>query len=147
MQCSPAIGNVGQLAMDLLIENTCSTPVAVIESANVLPVVGNDAYSSTSSTDSRGETGTLSTSLELFGVPSSASASPACFLLQQRGPVVTGRQQAFSEEFMEWAKLQQFKRIVVISSLDASMRRESQIDGLQVCRIFILYVAYLIVSN
>jgi hypothetical protein len=66
-QAAVAQGNVGELAMDLLISNLDATLVARAEDPNVLCVVGNDAHDISSP-------GTLSTSLELFQVNQAAGA-------------------------------------------------------------------------
>lgn len=39
-----SIGNVGQLAVDLLIASTRAERIGFLDDPNVLPCVGNDAY-------------------------------------------------------------------------------------------------------
>ena len=60
----PAVtqGNVGELAIDVLIASLQATKVATLEHEDILPIVGNDPHDMTSP-------GALSTSLELFEVP------------------------------------------------------------------------------
>ena len=55
--------NVGELAVDVLVATLQPRTLGALESPNVLPVVGNDAYDTTVS-----EPGKLSTALELFAV-------------------------------------------------------------------------------
>ena len=39
-----SIGNVGQLAVDLLVSSTAAERVGYLDDLNLLPCVGNDAY-------------------------------------------------------------------------------------------------------
>ncbi|KAG1661015.1 hypothetical protein FOA52_005330 [Chlamydomonas sp. UWO 241] len=123
-----AQGNVGELSMDVLITNTGATLAGVLEDPNVLPVAGNDPH------DMRAP-GTLSTALELFELPASPSRRAVgnvdgpVFLLQQRAPVVLGRQAEFAENVVEWAQSQGIVQLLVLSGLDSTLRRDRQIMG------------------
>ena len=82
------IGNVGQLAADLLISTAQLPLVGYLESAHVLPCFGLDAFISS---------GGPTTALELF-----LDARRRVLVLQQRSPVVTGCQRRFVEELFAW---------------------------------------------
>ncbi len=61
----PAVtyANVGELAVDVLVATVRPQSLGAVESVDVLPVVGNDAY------DVDQQAGRLATALELFAVP------------------------------------------------------------------------------
>lgn len=125
MQAVPAIGNTGQLAMDLLLLHLQANPVATLESINVLPVAGADALA----TSKAGEQGLLCTSLQLFRAQ---CGQDTVMLLQQRGPVATGRHAAFAGEFAHWVREASFAEVLLLSSADASWRTDAEIEGPQV---------------
>lgn len=82
VQAVPAVGNVGQLGVDIQILHTAAKRCAILNSADVLPVAGRGAFGS------QGQITGLVTSLEVFRAE---KEGVRCFFLQQRGPVVTGR--------------------------------------------------------
>jgi len=84
------IGNVGQLAMDLIIETTRAPRVARLFDSTLLPCCGVGAFTHVPST---------CYALELFSLPNSNA-----ILLQQRSPASPGRQQEFAESVVAWAK-------------------------------------------
>ncbi|PRQ23404.1 putative proteasome assembly chaperone 2 [Rosa chinensis] len=75
-----SIGNVGQLAVDLLVASTKAERVGFLDSPYVLPCVGNDAYGPVPQ-------GHLALPLEAY-----ESSSNGMALIQQRSPVVKGRE-------------------------------------------------------
>ncbi|XP_076949112.1 uncharacterized protein LOC143621636 [Bidens hawaiensis] len=101
-----SIGNVGQLAVDLLIASTKAERVGYLDDPNVLPCVGNDAYAPTSQGD-------LALPLEAYESPSSALA-----FIQQRSPVVKGMMIDFAKNLADFAVASGKKHIVILSSLD-----------------------------
>lgn len=128
----PAVGNVGQLGIDLLILHTAATRCAIIESPDVLPVAGRGAFADqlsagvTRTTQKDG----LVTSLEVF---KAEKDGVSCFFLQQRGPVATGRQRAFAKELTRWIEGCGFAQVVLLSSVDAGWRTDQQLQSLPVC--------------
>ena len=83
------MGNVGQLAIDLLIFHTSATRCAIIESPDVLPVAGRGAFGDRTGGEApAARKDGLVTSLEVFRVEKDGVR---CFFLQQRGPVATGK--------------------------------------------------------
>ncbi|KAL6502522.1 hypothetical protein OROHE_024527 [Orobanche hederae] len=71
-----SIGNVGQLAVDLLISSLKADKIGYLDDPNVLPCVGNDAYSPL-------PLGKLALPVEAY-----ESSSSALTLVQQRSPVI-----------------------------------------------------------
>eukprot|EP01126_Amoeba_proteus_P054099 TRINITY_DN662_c0_g1_i1.p1 TRINITY_DN662_c0_g1~~TRINITY_DN662_c0_g1_i1.p1 ORF type:complete len:158 (-),score=16.42 TRINITY_DN662_c0_g1_i1:198-671(-) len=106
---SLAVGNVGQLAIDTLI-NTSSLPrVGYIDSPFILPMIANDAFDS--------EEGCLVTCVEVFH-----SNSPPVFFVQQRAPIVRGREKQYSESLVKWIISQKFSSVILLHSVDKIMR-------------------------
>ncbi|XP_042465402.1 proteasome assembly chaperone 2-like [Zingiber officinale] len=102
-----SIGNVGQLAVDLLISSTAAKRVGFLDAPFLLPCVGNDAYGPEPS-------GLLSLPLELY-----ESTQHALTLIQQRSPVVKGMMVEFSKEMADFVSSIGKKHIVILSSLDS----------------------------
>lgn len=101
-----SIGNVGQLAVDLLIASTKAERIGYLDDPNVLPCVGNDAYTPTPEGD-------LALPLEAYESPSSALT-----LIQQRSPVVKGMMIEYAKNLANFAAACGKKHIVILSSLD-----------------------------
>ncbi|KAG2423936.1 hypothetical protein HXX76_014877 [Chlamydomonas incerta] len=138
MQCSPSAqealrgaivvlpavtyANVGELALDVLVTSLAPvTALGPVESANCLPVVGNDAFDAADS----GAPGVLTTALELFSIPGS---QPPLVFLQQRAPAALGRQAAFAAELVTWLHAAGAAGVVVLTGLDAQLRRDRQLS-------------------
>ncbi|XP_041993656.1 proteasome assembly chaperone 2-like [Salvia splendens] len=116
-----SIGNVGQLAVDLLISSLKAEKVACLDDPNVLPCVGNDAYSPS-------PLGKLAVSLEAYEASSSALT-----LVQQRSPVVKGMMMAYAKNIADFAAANGKKHIVLLSSLDFGRWRNIDMSsGLQI---------------
>ncbi|KAI7726549.1 hypothetical protein M8C21_032100 [Ambrosia artemisiifolia] len=101
-----SIGNVGQLAVDLLIASSKADRVGYLDDPNVLPCVGNDAYAPAPQGD-------LALPLEAYESPSSALT-----FIQQRSPVVKGMMVEFAKNLADFAVASGKKHIVILSSLD-----------------------------
>jgi len=112
------LGNVGQLAIDLLVSTTSATRVGFIEDAHVIPVAGNDTFSF--------DQGKLSTSIEVFQLPHKRIT-----FVQQRSPVIRGHNRAFAKNLIEWIKTSSFREIILMVSADASYRSDAQLFGQQ----------------
>ncbi|XP_059647735.1 uncharacterized protein LOC132294031 [Cornus florida] len=101
-----SIGNVGQLAVDLLISSTRAERIGFLDDPNVLPCVGNDAYCPT-------PLGHLVLPLEAYDSPSNALT-----LVQQRSPVVKGMMVEFAKNVADFAAVSGKKHVVLLSGLD-----------------------------
>ncbi|XP_071717482.1 uncharacterized protein [Rutidosis leptorrhynchoides] len=101
-----SIGNVGQLAVDLLIASTKAERIGYLDDRNILPCIGNDAYTPT-------PPGDLALPLEAYESPSSALT-----FIQQRSPVVKGMMVEFAKNLADFAVASGKKDIIILSSLD-----------------------------
>ncbi|CAI0406758.1 unnamed protein product [Linum tenue] len=116
-----SIGNVGQLAVDLLVSSTRAERIGYLDDPYTLPCVGNDAYGPIPSGD-------LALPLEAYQSPANAMT-----LVQQRSPVVKGMMVEYAKNLAEFAAASGKKHVVVLSSLEFS--RWQKIDmssGLQI---------------
>ncbi|KAM7250179.1 hypothetical protein ACFE04_022062 [Oxalis oulophora] len=101
-----SIGNVGQLAVDLLISSLKSEKIGYLDDPSVLPCIGNDAYGPIP----RGE---LSLPLEAY-----ESLSSSLTLIQQRSPFIKGMMIEFAKNLADFAAASGKKHIVLLSGLD-----------------------------
>ena len=120
------IGNVGQLAIDLIIETSQALKVGRFhdDSHLLIPCVGTgNTYSHISGP---------AFSMELFSLPSNTTTSNK-FIVQQRAPAAPGLQQAFADAVVSWAQSSGVAKIIFLGSLDGSFRRDDQLQGSQLC--------------
>ncbi|KAJ8747646.1 hypothetical protein K2173_012822 [Erythroxylum novogranatense] len=101
-----SIGNVGQLAVDLLVSTTRAERIGYLDDPYILPCVGNDAYGLT-------PTGELTLPLEAY-----QSTAKSLIFVQQRSPVIKGRMVDFAKNIADFAAASGKKHVVVLSSLD-----------------------------
>jgi hypothetical protein len=113
-----SIGNVGQLAIDLMIETSQAVKVGRFVDENIIPCAGTGSYSHIPG---------LAFSVELFALPGNSNTC----LLQQRAPVAPGLQQAFAEALVSWAQSAGVAKMIILGSLDGSFRRDDQLQGSQ----------------
>ncbi|ONH91369.1 hypothetical protein PRUPE_8G110200 [Prunus persica] len=115
-----SIGNVGQLAVDLLVASTRAERIGYLDTPYVLPCVGNDAYGPVPN-------GELALPLEAYD-----SSANAMTLIQQRSPVVKGRMIEFAKKLADYVAASGKKHVVVLSSLDfGRWQRVDMSSGLQ----------------
>ncbi|CAI8019367.1 Proteasome assembly chaperone 2 [Geodia barretti] len=127
-----SVGNVGQLAVDLLI-NTLRLPRAGhLHHPSLLPLAGSGAYSHTS--------GLLHTAAEVYH-----SSELKITVVQMRTPVakvnvffircvsaccrLQGRSREFCDAFLQWVQSSSFSDTVLLTSSHAHERIDSQIQG------------------
>ncbi|GFP85441.1 proteasome assembly chaperone 2 [Phtheirospermum japonicum] len=116
-----SIGNVGQLAVDLLISSLKADKIGCLDDPNVLPCVGNDAYSPS-------PLGKLALPLEAY-----ESSSSALTLVQQRSPVIKGMTIEYAKNMANFAAANEKKHVVILSSLDfGRWRNINMSSGLQI---------------
>ena len=51
------------------------------------------------------------------------------FALQQRAPVRVGRQAAFAKDLVSWARSKGVAKVLVLTGLDATLRKDRQLIG------------------
>eukprot|EP01125_Pyxidicula_operculata_P023153 TRINITY_DN9855_c0_g1_i1.p1 TRINITY_DN9855_c0_g1~~TRINITY_DN9855_c0_g1_i1.p1 ORF type:complete len:262 (-),score=45.35 TRINITY_DN9855_c0_g1_i1:104-889(-) len=114
-----SLGNVGQLAIDLIINSASLKRVGYLQSPFVVPAVGNDAFSPSGS-------GCLSLPLEVY-------SSDNFIFLQQRAPSVKGKNNSFIESLAAWIISEKFGQVIVLHSSDASLagRRYIPVETLE----------------
>ncbi len=119
-----SIGNVGQLASDLIISTLWMCRVGAIDSDAVVPVVGNNPFAAP--TASGHAVFELCTALEVFECQEERLVA-----LQQRSPCVPGRAAALAREILSFAERFRFRRCLVLTSSVAAERRDDSLTGRQ----------------
>ncbi|XP_042494227.1 proteasome assembly chaperone 2-like [Macadamia integrifolia] len=119
-----SIGNVGQLAVDLLVSSMRADKIGYLDDPFVLPCVGNDAYEPV-------PRGLLALPLEAYDSPSNALT-----LIQQRSPVVKGMMVEFAKNLANFAASTGKKHVIILSSLDSGKRQK--LDMLSEMQIYYL---------
>eukprot|EP01119_Soliformovum_irregulare_P021657 TRINITY_DN7258_c2_g1_i2.p1 TRINITY_DN7258_c2_g1~~TRINITY_DN7258_c2_g1_i2.p1 ORF type:complete len:167 (-),score=18.53 TRINITY_DN7258_c2_g1_i2:315-815(-) len=110
-----SIGNIGQMAIDLLIVGLKMKKVGLIDSPYALPMAGNNAFT---------EDGSLTTAVEVFASPEHKIA-----VIQQRAPAIKRYNEAFASNLIDFYALHGFKELILLNSTEAIMRRENQLSG------------------
>ena len=121
------IGNVGQLAIDLLLE-ACkkdSKHVAVLKHPSVLPCYGPNPFHEGSSV-AKGIESQSAHPLDLYQV-NGTSENVSLVVLQQRAPAAAGCQKSFGKDLMEWLS-GRVDEVWILGSLDASFRHDDDIS-------------------
>lgn len=119
-----SIGNVGQLAVDLLVSSTRAERIGYLDDPYILPCVGNDAYGPT-------PCGELALPLEAYD-----SRNNGVVLVQQRSPVVKGMMVEFARNLADFAVATGMNHVLVLSSLE--FMRLQKIDTSSGMQIFYL---------
>lgn len=109
-----SIGNVGQLAVDLLVSSTRAERIGYLDDQFVLPCVGNDPYGPI-------PCGELALPLEAY-----EASSNGLTLVQQRSPVMKGMMVEYAKNLANFSAATGKNHVVVLSSLD--FRRWQRID-------------------
>jgi hypothetical protein len=108
------VGNVGQLAVDLLLTIPSATHIGRLHASDLLPVVCPAPAAPAHRT-------ALVSALELYAL------SPTLLLLQQRSPPAPARAPAYAAALASWARAVGCDRIVVLASANAAGRRDAQL--------------------
>ena len=105
VQPGEAVGNVGQLAVDLLIVRHSLTRIGYLETPLVQPCAGLNAYD---------DSGKVHLAMELY-----AEAGTGEVMLQQRAPVLRGCQAQFAAQLADWLQTSGFTQ-ARLTSLDGA---------------------------
>ncbi|XP_050396081.1 proteasome assembly chaperone 2 [Patella vulgata] len=116
-----SVGNVGQLAVDLIISTLDLQKVGYIYHSAILPIVGNDPYHKLPSNQC-----SLTTGCEVF-----LNKSSTVVVVQQRAPIVKGKKEIFSTWLSDWIKESKFKQVIILTSSFSHERIDQQIYGPQ----------------
>ncbi|KAJ1740070.1 hypothetical protein H4R22_002991 [Coemansia sp. RSA 1290] len=111
-----SIGNVPQLAADLLINTLEATRIGIIHTDTLLPI-----SSSTSGFDHSKQ--------QLVPAEIYQSKDSRWTILQQRAPPLPKRQKRWAQELKEFIELAGFHKVVLLTSSDAALRADKLIDN------------------
>ncbi|XP_020790086.1 proteasome assembly chaperone 2 [Boleophthalmus pectinirostris] len=114
-----AVGNVGQLAVDLIISTFDMCRVGHIHTDCLVPIAGTNPYS-TRKEDADG----VHTAAEVY-----MSREMKLAVLQIRSPVIHKRSKPFRQVLISWIKASGFSRTIVLSSSHAYQRDDRQLQG------------------
>ncbi|XP_077405504.1 proteasome assembly chaperone 2 [Vanacampus margaritifer] len=114
-----AVGNVGQLAVDLLISTFNLPRVGYLHTDCLIPMAGNNPYAT-----GKDDAGELHTAAEVYAAPELKLA-----VLQIRAPVVKSKSRRFCQLLLSWIKASGFSRTLVLSSSHAYQRDDQQLRG------------------
>ncbi|KAF4520296.1 hypothetical protein B566_EDAN004355 [Ephemera danica] len=117
-----SIGNVGQLAVDLLIAKIQPLKWASAWDPALIPIIGSDPYNLKDTS--------LTSTCELF-----ISTEHKCVIMQLRSPLIKERRSSFLSNLVTWIKGQKFEKTVCLSSISAHVR-----NGPALSRIPLRYV-------
>ncbi|XP_076005921.1 proteasome assembly chaperone 2 [Genypterus blacodes] len=114
-----AVGNVGQLAADLVVSTLGMTRVGYMHTDCLVPLAGNNPYAAGAK-----DAEELHTAAEVY-----TSADRKLAVLQIRSPVIQTRSKKFCKLITSWIKSSGFSRTVVLSSSHAYQRDDQQLQG------------------
>ncbi|ORZ18569.1 PAC2 family-domain-containing protein [Absidia repens] len=112
---SVSIGNVPQLTCDLIIHTLHLSRVGFIDSDAVIPVIGQYEDQSNG----------VSVPIEVY-----QSKDRQWTVIQQRSPTLKGKKQSLISGLINFIESAQFAKVVLLTSLDAARRLDSQISSI-----------------
>ncbi|KAM4027505.1 LOW QUALITY PROTEIN: proteasome assembly chaperone 2 [Anomaloglossus baeobatrachus] len=114
-----SVGNVGQLAVDLIISSLDIPKVGYFYTDCLVPMVGSNPYSTNEEHAKE-----LCINAEVYASPEKKLA-----VLQIRSPLIKKKSRAFCQALTCWIKTCAFTRVVLLSSSHAYQRDDSQLFG------------------
>ncbi|KAG1947452.1 proteasome assembly chaperone 2 [Pimephales promelas] len=114
-----SVGNVGQLAVDLLISTLNMPRVGYFHTDCLIPMVGNNPYVTSTEDAAR-----LSISAEVY-----SHSDLKLAVLQIRTPIIQTKVRSFRKLIVSWIKSSGFLRSVLLSSSYAYQRDDQQLHG------------------
>ncbi|CAO3598918.1 unnamed protein product [Absidia cylindrospora] len=112
---SVSIGNVPQLTCDLIIHTLHLSRVGFIDSDAVIPVIGQFEDQPIG----------ISVPIEVY-----QSDNRQWTVIQQRSPTLKGKKQSLISGLINFIESAQFAKVVLLTSLDAARRLDSQISSI-----------------
>ncbi|XP_060798397.1 proteasome assembly chaperone 2 [Neoarius graeffei] len=112
-----SVGNVGQLAADLIISTLDMVRVGHFHTDCLIPMAGNNPYSS-----GEDDAALLSTNAEVY-----CRSDLQLAVLQIRTPIVPTKTKSFRKILVSWIKTSGFSRTVLLSSCHAHQRDDQQL--------------------
>ncbi|XP_004073845.1 proteasome assembly chaperone 2 [Oryzias latipes] len=114
-----SVGNVGQLAVDLIVSTLNMRRVGYMHTDCLIPMAGNNPYSSC-----KEDAEELHTPAEVY-----TAAEMKLAVLQIRAPIIQTRTKRFRQQLVSWIKASGFSRTMVLSSSHAYQRDDLQLQG------------------
>ncbi|KAM5222134.1 proteasome assembly chaperone 2 [Ctenodactylus gundi] len=112
-----SVGNVGQLAMDLIISTLNMSKIGYFYTDCLVPMAGNNPYAT--SEDNSTE---LSINTEVYSLPSKKLAA-----LQLRSVFIKYKSKSFCEKLLSWVAGSGFAQVVVLASSHSYQRDDLQL--------------------
>ncbi|XP_069476930.1 proteasome assembly chaperone 2 [Ambystoma mexicanum] len=113
-----SVGNVGQLAVDLIISTLNMVKVGYIYTDCLVPMAGSDPYAVSIGKSE------LSINAEVYFL-----AERKLAVLQIRSPVIKNKSKAFRQMLVSWIKRSEFAQVILLSSSHAYQRDDQQLLG------------------
>ncbi|KAM7373245.1 hypothetical protein PAMP_008112 [Pampus punctatissimus] len=114
-----AVGNVGQLAVDLIVSTLNMNRVGYLHTDCLIPMAGNNPYPTC-----KEDAEELHTAAEVY-----TAVELKLAVLQIRAPIVQNKSKKFRQLLMSWIKASGFSRTVVLSSSHAYQRDDQQLQS------------------
>lgn len=114
-----AVGNVGQLAVDLIVSTLNMSRVGYLHTDCLIPMAGNNPYPTC-----KEDAEELHTAAEVY-----SSSELKLAVLQIRAPILQTKTKKFRQLIVSWVKSSAFSRTVVLSSSHAYQRDDQQLQG------------------
>lgn len=112
-----SIGNVGQLAVDLIISSLQPRKIGYLDDPCILPCIGNDPFDSI-------DKGELAVALEVY-----EGDDGNLRIVQQRAPVMKGTMLKFSKNLSFWASNDNIKEVIILSGVDSGKRPMQDVES------------------
>ncbi|KYO35326.1 proteasome assembly chaperone 2 isoform X2 [Alligator mississippiensis] len=116
---SVSVGNVGQLAIDLVISTLDMPKVGYFYTDCLVPMVGNNPYATAEENSTE-----LSINAEVYSLP-----SKKLVVLQIRSPFIKNKYRSFSQTVLSWVKSSKCARVILLSSSHAYQRDDQQLHS------------------
>ncbi|OXB76519.1 UNVERIFIED_CONTAM: hypothetical protein H355_004888, partial [Colinus virginianus] len=114
-----SVGNVGQLAVDLVISTLGMPKVGYFYTDCLVPMVGNNPYATTQENSVE-----LSINAEVYSLP-----SKKLVVLQIRSPLIKNKYRPFCQALLSWVESSRCARVILLSSSHAYQRDDEQLLG------------------
>uniref|UniRef100_A0A2K5UC28 Proteasome assembly chaperone 2 n=1 Tax=Macaca fascicularis TaxID=9541 RepID=A0A2K5UC28_MACFA len=114
-----SVGNVGQLAMDLIISTLSMSKIVYFYTDCLVPMVGNNPYAT-----AEGNSTELSINAEVYSLPSRKLVA-----LQLRSIFIKYKSKPFCEKLLSWVKSSGHARVIVLSSSHSYQRNDLQLHS------------------
>ncbi|XP_039381069.1 proteasome assembly chaperone 2 isoform X1 [Mauremys reevesii] len=114
-----SVGNVGQLAVDLVIFTLDMPKVGYFYTDCLVPMVGNNPYAAAEENSAE-----LSINAEVYSLP-----SKKLVVLQIRSPFVKNKYRSFCQTLLSWVKSSRCAKVILLSSSHAYQCDDQQLHG------------------